>query len=231
MKPFNWTCPYCNTHTTITEARMRTLSNAIDLPTRHGELFELVTVAAACPNPNCMELILKSSLSRATRSYAGVVAEEDIESWSLRPGNGRGRPLPGYIPQGIAADYREANLIKDLSPKASATLARRCLQGMIRDFWKIQKGTLFEEIQELEKHVDASIWAAIHVVRKIGNIGAHMEKDINVMIDVDPEEAEHLIQLLDTLIEDWYVKRHQQDERLRKLQAMADAKEAQRKGA
>ncbi|MCB1884663.1 MAG: DUF4145 domain-containing protein [Geminicoccaceae bacterium] len=29
-----------------------------------------------------------------------------------------------------------------MSPKASATLSRRCLQSMIRDFWTISKDTL-----------------------------------------------------------------------------------------
>ena len=33
-------------------------------------------------------------------------------------------------------------------------------------------------------------------VRKVGNIGAHMEKDINVIVDVDPDEAQHLIGLI-----------------------------------
>jgi len=38
--------------------------------------------------------------------------------------------------------------------------------------------------------VDPLTWEAIDAVRKLGNIGAHMEKDINVIVDVDPEEAE-----------------------------------------
>jgi hypothetical protein len=48
-------------------------------------------------------------------------------------------PLPDYIPEQIKDDYYEACSILNLSPKASATLARRCLQGMIRDFWGITK--------------------------------------------------------------------------------------------
>ena len=32
------------------------------------------------------------------------------------------------------------------------------------------------------------MWQAIDAVRSIGNIGAHMEKDINLIVDVDPEE-------------------------------------------
>lgn len=36
-------------------------------------------------------------------------------------------------------------------------------------------------------------------VREIGNIGAHMEADINVIIDVDPDEAQILIDLVELL--------------------------------
>lgn len=44
------------------------------------------------------------------------------------------KQFPDYIPQAIKQDYEEACAIVYLSPKASATLSRRCLQGMIRDF-------------------------------------------------------------------------------------------------
>jgi hypothetical protein len=40
---------------------------------------------------------------------------------------------------------------------------------------------------------------AIDIVRNIGNIGAHMEADINVIVDVDPDEAQTLIELIETL--------------------------------
>lgn len=52
------------------------------------------------------------------------------------------RQYPPYIPQPIRNDYEEACAIVNLSPKASAALARRCLQGMIHDFWGITQKTL-----------------------------------------------------------------------------------------
>jgi len=51
-----------------------------------------------------------------------------------------------------------------------------------------------------------------------------MEKDINTIIDVDPKEAQLLIELIETLIEEWYVARHQRQERMKALKATADAK-------
>jgi len=57
---------------------------------------------------------------------------------------------------------------------------------------------------------------AIDVVRKVGSIGAQMEADINVMVDVDPNEAQVLIELVETLFAEWYIARHNRTERLEK---------------
>jgi len=62
------------------------------------------------------------------------------------------------------------------------------LLGIIRNFWGISKSRLIDEINELKGRVDSTMWQAIDAVRSIGNIGAHMEKDINLIVDVDPEE-------------------------------------------
>ena len=96
-----------------------------------------------------------------------------------------------------------------LSPKASATLSRRCLQGMIRDFWKIKPSTLFKEIDQLEHKIPAMQWKVLDGIRRVGNIGAHMEKDINVIVDIDPGEAEKLLKVIEKLINDWYVERYE----------------------
>ena len=119
-------------------------------------------------------------------------------------------------------------MIRTLSPKAAATLARRCLQGIIRDYWNIKKGRLLDEIKELETEIDPITWKAIDSVRSIGNIGAHMEKDINLIIDVEPKEAELLIGLIEVLIEEWYVHRHERENHMQKIIALATVKQAQR---
>jgi len=137
--------------------------------------------------------------------------------------------MPAYVPAPIVADYEEACAIKMLSPKASATLSRRCLQGMIRDFHRISKKTLFQEIEALKDKVDPSTWAAIDAVRQIGNIGAHMEKEIDIIVDVEPDEAQLLINLIEILIQDWYVVRHQREERLKHVIAVAVTKQEERR--
>lgn len=119
--------------------------------------------------------------------------------------------FPEYIPQAIRDDYEEAHAIISLSPKASATLSRRCLQGMIHDFWNIHEKNLNAEITALKSRVPTAQWKAIDSLRRIGNIGAHMERDVNQIIDVSQSEAERLLQLIEQLIKDWYIGRHEQE--------------------
>lgn len=69
--------------------------------------------------------------------------------------------------------------------------------------------------------MDGDTWEAIDAVRHIGNIGAHMEKDINLVVEVEPEEARLLIGLIETLLSDWYVSRHDRQQRMLKLKAVA----------
>lgn len=120
--------------------------------------------------------------------------------------------MPEYIPESIQADYFEAWDVLQSSPKASATLARRCLQGMIHDFWGIVEKNLNAEISELKKQgIPEQQWEAIDHLRKLGNIGAHMEKDVNLMVDIDHGEALKLLKLIEYLLTDWYISRHNRE--------------------
>lgn len=64
----------------------------------------------------------------------------------------------------------------------------------------------------------------MHHVRSIGNIGAHMEKDINVVVDVDKGEAQALIDLIEMLFKDWYVAKAQREKRLADIKKIAEEK-------
>ena len=137
--------------------------------------------------------------------------------------------FPEYVPQAIRSDYEQASLIVSRSPKAAATLARRCLQGMIRDFWGVtDKRSLHQEIDAIKDKVPASQWAAIDALRQLGNIGAHMEHDVNLIIDVDPDEAKKLLQLIELLIDKWYIARHDADALYADIISAGEAKAAAR---
>lgn len=220
---FAWTCPYCDRNATISEHNYSVYLNGYDKNNKDG-LLAIETLLVTCPNAICREYTIIVSLSKGEYFNGRVRSEGDaLLTWNLKPSSSA-KPLPTYIPKPVADDYNEACLIRDLSPKASATLSRRCLQGMIRDFWQVTKATLYLEIEAIKDKVDPEAWEAVDAVRSIGNIGAHMEKDISIIIDVDPKEAQLLIELIETLIDEWYVARHQRQERMRALKATADAK-------
>ena len=147
----------------------------------------------------------------------------------IRP-QSKAKQYPEYIPQSIREDYEEACAVLHLSPKASATLARRCLQGMIRDFWGIAKATLNAEIAELKGKIPADLWSVIDSLRQLGNIGAHMEKDTNLIVDIDPDEAEKLIMLIELLMKEWYINREERKQLFGDILEINAEKQAQRKG-
>lgn len=138
------------------------------------------------------------------------------------------RHFPDYVPEAIRQDYVEACAILGRSPKAAATLARRCLQGMIHDFWNIHEKNLNAEVTQLRDRIPPSQWKAIDAVRRIGNIGAHMEHDVNRIIDVDQDEAQKLLKLIEHLIEKWYIDRHDAEVLYAELSNISQEKTAQR---
>jgi len=181
------------------------------------------TYVSVCPNSKCREFTIWGGLYKVEYSDGPKATGEPLITWNLKP-QSSAKPFPSYVPAPILQDYNEACLIASLSPKASATLSRRCLQGIIRDFWGISKPRLIDEINALKGQIDATTWSAIDAVRSIGNIGAHMEKDINLIVDVEPEEADLLIRLIEVLLEEWYVRRHEREEHMQKVIAAAKAK-------
>jgi len=212
----NFQCPYCNRHTTITDPNKYSVWNQLYL---NESIFGKVgfgVSAITCPNEECKKLFLTANLTHSYNSRPNG----DIQTWRLLP-ESEAKVLPDYIPEPIKEDYYEACRIRDLSPKASATLARRCLQGMIRGFYGISKTTLFDEIKELEAKVEHDVWESIDAVREVGNIGAHMKKDINIIVDVEPEEAQLLIGLIEQLVDEWYVAREDRKNRAQKLKDLA----------
>lgn len=223
-KKEHWTCPYCNRDCTLGDADIRYCRDHEWLAEDHGYVIGNYTIRI-CPNPNCRKLSISGYLFKSDQHGN---AGQRMYEWQLVP-EVNAKPFPDYIPKQLRDDYFESCLIKDKSPKASATLSRRCLQGIIRDFWKIKEKSLFLEIAALEGKVDATTWEAIDSVRKVGNIGAHMEQDVNQIVEVEPDEAGLLIWLIETLFEEWYVKRHTKEEKMKAIVGIAKAKAVQKK--
>lgn len=224
---FNWNCPYCNTKTTINSGNFSeketylTIDNA-DGP-RHLTFYWIV-----CPNVDCKKLALYSVLHHYQFTGTTWKVGDFIKKWTLMPDTSA-KIFPTYIPIAIRKDYEEAYSILELSPKASATLSRRCLQGIIRDYWGISKGRLIDEINAIEDKTDPLTWKSIDAIRKVGNIGAHMEKDINLIIDVEPKEAKLLLELIEMLFTEWYIHRHERELKLKAIVSFAENKDEAKK--
>ena len=169
-----------------------------------------------CSNRKCGEECV-TSFNRLTGKQFDILPEATYKHF------------PDYIPAQIRQDYEEACIIIDKSPKAAATLYRRCLQGMIRDFWGIKKSRLVDEIDELQNKVTSAQWKAIDGLRELGNIGAHMEKDVNIIIDIDKNEAQKLRKLIDLFMDKWYIARHDEELLLNEISDISDEKQKEKK--
>lgn len=227
---WTWTCPFCSRDATLTYNNVHNETIVLEQANVHGPCLLRLNFQI-CPNSKCRKFTLTASLERAAKNILDKwESKGQIHFWNLLP-RSKAQTFPDYVPKAILADYDEACLIKDLSPKASATLSRRCLQGIIRDFWKVKSGRLVDEIAAIQDKINPDTWDAIEAVRTVGNIGAHMEKDIDLIIDVEPQEAELLIGLIEVLIKDWYVTTENRKNQMKALIQVAAQKDAAKKQA
>lgn len=248
MHSQSYHCPYCNHDTILVEhENINALSAIFYIKSKFGESIGVQNIIRVCPNPECKGVSIESYLFNPAKCPNSAYRNINSNTYIIHPTekcpkesvllslpsvpSSCAKPMPDYIPKPLVQDYEEACQIKELSPKASATLARRCLQGMIRDFWEvdISSNKLFDEIESIKEKVDPIIWKAIDSVRKIGNIGAHMERNVDIIIDVDPGESEKLIWLLELLFKEWYIHRHEREEQLKEILDIATEKEKTKK--
>ncbi|MCZ7482082.1 DUF4145 domain-containing protein [Rhizobium rhizogenes] len=234
MTEFNWVCPFCNRHQTVSNEKLHVRDYSIHVGSNADGEVGFRIIAIGCSNRECKKVSVDFTYGNTIEDRDGnIIDVTEIKHVKVTP-ESSAKIIPDYVPAAITQDYYEACRIANLSPKASATLARRCLQGMIRDFCKISKSRLVDEILEIKsrfengtgvKGVSEESLEAIDAIRKIGNIGAHMERDINNIVDVDPNEALVLIGLLESLFDEWYVARQKREERFAQVARIATIKE------
>lgn len=215
-----YVCPFCGhaqafkNSSSIQNNGFCASSYDFDIPDAYKESsFTIYTFR--CNNSSCRRIAV-TAINRISGKQIDLVPRVVMRNY------------PDYIPEQIRRDYVEANLILESSPKAAATLLRRCLQGMIRDFWEVKKENLYAEINAIQGKVTPSQWKALDGLRKIGNIGAHMEKDVNLIVDIDPDEAKKLLRLIEILLEKWYIARHEEEALCADINEIADEKAQKR---
>jgi len=127
--------------------------------------------------------------------------------------HGTGRaPCPSEVPEEYKRIYEQACAVLPESAEASAALARRCLQHLLRKHLEIKtkSGRLADEIREaIAAHkIPSQVIEIIDMGRVLGNLGAHPEQDqrSGEIIDVQPGEAESVLDLLEELFESYFVR-------------------------
>jgi hypothetical protein len=226
MSEYLWHCPFCNTDQTVTEKGRQVALADLTLPNADGPR-RLVSIFVVCPNPRCRQFSLSASLHTleitGNRAYTG----KHLKTWALVPPS-QARSFPVALPERVIEDYRESCLTLEQSPKVAAALSRRCLSEMLRDFWRVQPGSLSDEFRQIKGTADPLTWEAIESVRRSGMIGARMESEGAEIQDADPGEAKLLIGLIETLIQDWYVARDERRKRLEKIRRITGEETGER---
>jgi hypothetical protein len=98
------------------------------------------------------------------------------------------------------------------------------LQQILRDEFGVARKNLASEISEfvVSPKIPSHLADAVDAVRKIGNLAAHPTKNLNTgeIVQVEPGEAEWLLDVLDSLLDFTFV----QPKRLAARKAELDAK-------
>lgn len=233
MSSINIKCPHCERDITIVEEMQSANLHVMNINNVDGNMG-MYSYWNVCPNPDCNKTILdvrvcKIRWSEPLNNYQ-IVERDPVVQRRLIP-KSAARTFPDYVPAAIREDYEEACAIVPDSPKAAATLARRAIQGIVRDYWEVKPGNLANEIDQLKDDIEPDTWGAIDAVRSVGNVGAHMEKDIDVIVTVDAGEADLLIELIETLVDDCYIARHKRQSRLAGIIQLGETKKAEREQA
>jgi len=220
---FDWKCPFCNHDATITAQSMRTGHTDFTLAEAEGNR-RMVSQFILCPNPQCKKFTLEAYLYELFWVNGEEwMNGELVRKWQLMPTT-TSKAFPDYVPRQIIEDYDEACAIASLSPKASATLARRCLQSILTDFFKLKSGFLTDQFSKVESRLDPLSWETIKTVMDVGSIGIHMEERTNVITDVDENEPALLIGVIEMLIKDCYIARQERTLQLEKIKKLGKSK-------
>lgn len=199
IKRLTGVCPHCGAHSAFEQISQDKLLGLI-LLTR-GAANRLLFQGSCYA---CQGLIIVASVYVPARE----TSPQSLELRLLWPRTIRPSKSPRELPAELQRDYDQARTVLADSPMAAATLARRCVQYVIRTKMGIEDRDLFSEIKQaiLRPELTAATRESLDHVRKIGNWAAHPSLDAaNTIIEVSPEEASYTLDVLELLFHDLYV--------------------------
>lgn len=175
--------------------------------------------------PECEEFIVVYRLGRYSEKAFGQLAE--VQKEDLLYPKRITRTLAPEVPDRYRNDFIEACATLPVSPKASAALSRRLLQDIFHNQYGIQERSLQQEISKFIdlKDVPSYLATAVDAVRNVGNFAAHPSKDSNTgeVVDVEPGEAEWLLEVLEALFDFTFIQPKRLEERKQALNNKLDA--------
>jgi hypothetical protein len=181
-----------------------------------------------CPECERLIVLLRRGSYRVQHSEYGSHASLDsIEEEQVLFPKSIIREVAAEVPESYKQDYLEACAVLPMSPKASAALSRRLLQDVIRNKFGIQHSNLAQEIDEFigSEGVPTYLANAVDAIRNVGNFAAHplKEKDTGAIVDVEPGEAEWLLEVLEAMFDFAFVQPKRLEERQESLNAKLKA--------
>lgn len=198
-------CPHCNT-----SVRVDLEEYFVGKDPDRGNYGQEIA-GGDCPECSQLIVVLRSGqvkpVVRGEYTYEEIVAVDREEF--LFPKH-IGRKVETEVPNSYKEDLIEASTVLQFSAKASAALSRRLLQTILRDEFGIKRGSLAQEIDEFMARTDVPTYLteAVDAVRNVGNFAAHPVKDTNTgeIVNVEPGEAEWLLEVLDSLFDFAFVQ-------------------------
>ena len=197
-------------------------------------------VATECPS--CDELIARINEVQHLNAYTndtpvGYEARKTagsktiLEDRLVHPSH-RNRPAVDSesLPQTLKEDYLEACEVLEISPKASAVLSRRVLQGILKEQGYDSRNLQQQITDVLEEDgpeaLSDSLRATIDVIRHFGNFSAHpiiTQETTLQLVDVEPDEAEWCLQIVEELFRHYYVEADRRRKRIEETRAKIKA--------
>ncbi|MGY3452865.1 DUF4145 domain-containing protein [Bradyrhizobium sp. USDA 4353] len=196
-------CPHCTVyfHDNWVEDNFQRHSHNLVPDRVKQDLFWFYRTAYC---PECKRVIIEVALKNGKTSEP---------NWELIVPRGAARgPVPTEVPSNIACDYLEACEVLTISAKASAALARRCLQAMLRSAGYKAKD-LAKEVELLLNEADPKkalthqLRETVDAIRNFGNFSVHPIDDKTTLqiIEVEPHEAEWCLDVIEELFQHFYV--------------------------
>lgn len=157
---------------------------------------------------NCGRYTFELENKRLTRTNRAHIAPQGLIK--VYPRSVRRLPVAEEVPGEYAVDFREACLILEHSPKASAALTRRCLQHVIRHTLGIERQDLFQEIQDVIESdlLPSDICESLGLLRRVANFSAFPIKSLSTgeIVAVEPQEAEWNLDVLEMIFDYLFIR-------------------------